>query len=783
MKFLTSALCLALAVNSIQGFTVPSSSNNNIGFSTANKNAVSNAVLCATFSTGRMSKRELTVLAAEPIKITMPALSSTMKEGRVVSWLKNEGDEVEAGEAIMVVESDKADMDVEAFEDGFIAKILVGEGESAPVGETVALLVSEESEIAAAAAGGAGTVEEAAPAAEKPASGESEQLANVNVDIQVDGVVEIFMPALSSTMVEGKIVSWLKEVGDEITAGEAIMVVESDKADMDVEAFEDGFLAAIFKDEGETAEVGAPVGVIVPEKDDIAKISAQSFAGVAVVSSSSAAESNISNSSSDAPAASAVAPDCDFSQVDMPALSSTMKEGKVVSWLKAEGDPISAGEAIMVVESDKADMDVEAFEDGFLAAIITEEGDSAIVGFPVALIAAEEGDIAALQAYAATLGGAVPAAAAAPSTAAAAVAPKAAAPKVAVNTGDRIVASPLAKKNAEALGIDLSTVVGTGPDGRITAADVESAGSGASPKKAAVAVSTKPSWAPAAGVIAATPMARAAAKKAKIDIATIQGTGEFGRVTIDDVKIATGEKTPARKKAVKGGADPVDLPEGLVPFTGMQRAVSANMEATLSTPVFRVSREVEMDAFNTLYRLVKPKGVTVSALLAKAVAVSIEKYPIINSSYTPEGTVFNPDINIAMAVAIDGGLITPTLKFANERNIVELGENWKELVQKAKEGRLTPDEYNSGTFAISNLGMFGVSQFDAILPSGMGGILAIGGTSEQIVPCDKAVLGMKKVSKMTVTLTCDHRQIYGADAALFLNEFKNVMGSPEQLLL
>jgi len=278
-------------------------------------------------------------------------------------------------------------------------------------------------------------------------------------------------------------------------------------------------------------------------------------------------------------------------------------------------------------------------------------------------------------------------------------------------------------------------------------------------------------------------MARAAAKKAKLDIATIQGTGEFGRVTVDDVKVATGEKKPERKKAVKGGAEPVELPEGLVPFTGMQRAVSANMEATLSTPVFRVSREVEMDAFNALYRVVKPKGVTVSALLAKAVAVSIEKYPIINSSYTPEGTVFNPDINIAMAVAIDGGLITPTLKYANERNIIEIGENWKELVQKAKEGRLTPDEYNSGTFAISNLGMFGVSQFDAILPSGMGGILAIGGTSEQIVPCNKAVLGMKKVSKMTVTLTCDHRQIYGADAALFLNEFKNVMGSPEQLLL
>jgi pyruvate dehydrogenase E2 component (dihydrolipoamide acetyltransferase) len=596
----------------------------------------------------------------------MPALSSTMKEGRVVSWLKQEGDEVEAGEAIMVVESDKADMDVEAFEDGFIAKILVGEGESAPVGDTVALLAAEEDEIELVAA--MGDAGDAAPAAVEeeaaaPAAGESVQ------HLGFDEYTEVFMPALSSTMSEGKIVSWLKQEGDEVSAGEPIMVVESDKADMDVEAFEDGFLASIIMEEGSTVDVGAPVGIIVSNKEDISKISAQT-------SSSLSSSTSVALPASDTNIASASEPDCEFSQVDMPALSSTMKEGKVVSWLKAEGDPISAGEAIMVVESDKADMDVEAFEDGFLAAIITEEGESSNVGAPVALIAAEESDIAALQAYATTLGGA-PAAApptAAPAAAAAA-APKAAAAKKPAATGDRVVASPLAKKKAEELGIDLSTVVGTGPDGRVTASDVENSSSGTVPAKAAPAA--KPSWTPAAGVVAATPTARAAAKKARIDIATIEGTGEFGRVTIDDVKMATGELKPKRKSPVRGGAEPVELPEGLVPFTGMQRAVSKNMEATLSTPIFRVSREIEMDAFNALYQSVKPKGVTVSALLSKAVALALEKYPVINSSYSEEGTIFNSEINIAMAVAIDGGLITPTLKYANERNIIELGENWK----------------------------------------------------------------------------------------------------------
>jgi len=486
------------------------------------------------------------------------------------------------------------------------------------------------------------------------------------------------------------------------------------------------------------------------------------------------------------------APNVEFSRLDMPALSSTMKEGKVVSWLKSEGDAVEAGEAIMVVESDKADMDVEAFEDGFIAAIITGEGEAATVGAPVALIAANEADIPALKAYAAVLSGgggahvAVAASAAASAPAAAKAAPMATVSASAASAGGRVVASPLAKTMAADMGIDISTVVGTGPEGRITAGDVQNAAlspaSSSAKKSGAAAAPAKPSWTPASGVIAATPMARAAAKKAKLDLATIVGTGEFGRVTVDDIKIATGEMKPKKKLVAAGAPAPVEMPEGLVPFTGMQRAVSNNMEKTLDCPVFRASREIEMDAFNELYQQVKPKGVTVSALLAKAVAKALEKHPIVNSSYRKEGAFFNKDINIAMAVAIDGGLITPVLKNANERGVLDIGEDWKELVDKAKKGTLKPDEYNTGTFTISNMGMFGISQFDAILPSGQGGILAVAGTQDYIVPCKQAVLGMKKVSKMTVTLTCDHRQIYGADAALFLKTLNEVMQSPKSLV-
>jgi pyruvate dehydrogenase E2 component (dihydrolipoamide acetyltransferase) len=588
---------------------------------------------------------------------------------------------------------------------------------------------------------------------------------------------EILMPALSSTMTEGKVVTWLKAEGDEIEAGEAIMVVESDKADMDVEAFEDGFLAKIIVGEGEMAPVGYAVALIAATEADIESVAAGGGAAPAPTAEAAAP-------SGGAPAA-AGPPDVEFSQIDMPALSSTMKEGKVVSWLKAVGDSISAGEAIMVVESDKADMDVEAFEDGFLAAIIIEEGDSGTVGSPVALIATEEADIAVLQEYAASLSGAP-----APASSAAAAEPvaAAAAPKKVslstASTGGRVLASPLAKKKAEELGIDISVIAGSGPAGRVTASDVENAASGAAPaaaapaKKGAPAAPAKPAWTPAAGVVAATPMARVAAKKAKIDLATIQGTGQFGRVTLDDVDIATGKKEPERKKAASTGEAAAELPDGFVPFTGMQKAVSKNMMATLTVPAFLVSTDIQTDDFEALYQKLKPSGVSVSALLAKAVALAIEKHPIMNSAYSDQaggGTIFKKDINIAMAVAINGGLITPTLMYANERPVADLAENWGELVGKAKAGTLSPAEYNTGTFTISNMGMFGVTNFGSLLPVGQGGILAIGATQEVIVPCNQAIMGMKKIRKMTITLTCDHRHIYGSDAALFLKTLKGIM--------
>lgn len=593
--------------------------------------------------------------------------------------------------------------------------------------------------------------------------------------LQMLNKIDVSMPALSSTMKEGKIVSWAKSVGDKVDSGDVLLVVESDKADMDVESFEDGYLAAIYTAEGESAPVGAVVAVLVDSVDDIDKVGSD-----APVSSPVAANPVAAETPSSPPAQSGSAPE--FEQILMPALSSTMKEGKVVSWSKQVGDEISSGDMVLVVESDKADMDVESFEEGFLAAIVVGDGEVASVGSPVGYLAKTAADIPAVQAYVSG-GGGGGAAATSSSPAAVSVSstpvatPTPAAKPTIVNDG-RVAASGYAKAQAKVQGIDLQTVTPSRADKFITSKDLASG-----------AVSS--TYTPAPGTINASPMARKLAKENKLDVTKIQGTGNFGRVLPDDVLRAAGKLPIATSPAPvttatpvatgttappKTGKTEVTVMDGLKSMDGMQKAVAKNMEKTLDVPIFRVSREIVTDDFDELYAKLKPKGVTVSAMLAKAVAEVLKKHPIINAAYSTEGggaIKYNADVNVAMAVAIDGGLITPTIVKANEMDLFSIGRKWKELVGKAKEKKLSPAEYSSGTFTISNLGMFGVQQFDAILPPGTGSILAIAASTPKVVQLKNGHFGVKK--SMTVTITCDHRHIYGADAAEFLKDLADLI--------
>ncbi|KAL2893616.1 Dihydrolipoyllysine-residue acetyltransferase component 5 of pyruvate dehydrogenase complex chloroplastic [Bienertia sinuspersici] len=428
-------------------------------------------------------------------------------------------------------------------------------------------------------------------------------------------------------------------------------------------------------------------------------------------------------------------------EIFMPALSSTMTEGKIVSWIKSEGEKLAKGDSVVVVESDKADMDVETFYDGFLAKIIVDEGSVAPVGSAIALLAESEAEIA--DAIAKALDTKTPNSNSGSSTGSGldtvennevpppspgmAVMEKEKEEKSSVSDhpasegGKRVVASPYAKKLGKELGVDLRGVVGSGPQGRIVAKDVEAA---------------------------------AAAAKAEVEVAP--------------------KSAPVSDTTVELGKT--------VPFTTMQNAVSRNMVESLSVPTFRVGYTITTDALDALYKKVKSKGVTMTALLAKATALALVKHPVVNSSCRDgKSFTYNSHINVAVAVAMDGGLLTPVLQDADKVDIYTLSRKWKELVDKARAKQLQPQEYNTGTFTLSNLGMFGVDRFDAILPPGTGAIMAVGASQPTVVASKDGRIGMK--NQMQVNVTADHRVIYGADLAAFLQTLARIIEDPKDLTL
>jgi len=441
-------------------------------------------------------------------------------------------------------------------------------------------------------------------------------------------------------------------------------------------------------------------------------------------------------------------------EIFMPALSSTMTEGKIVEWLKKPGDRVGRGESVLVVESDKADMDVESFNEGFLAAVLMPAGGTAPVGETIGLIVESEAEIAAVQSRAASSAAPAPAAAPAP-VAAAAPAPAPAAPApvaaavpaaspapAAASAGDgRVVASPRARKLASQLGVALEGLRGSGPHGRIQAEDVLAAG-GQPVSVPRVAEGTAPATAPAAA---------SAGGKAAAAPAPAPAGQTFGR------------------------------PGESVAFNTLQQAVNRSMVASLEVPCFRVGYTITTDKLDAFYKQVKSKGVTMTALLAKAVGVVLARHPQVNCATSEAGMAYPSAVNVAVAVAMDdGGLITPVLANADRTDLYSLSRNWADLVARSRSKQLKPEEYSTGTFTLSNLGMFGVDRFDAILPPGTGAILAVAASRPTVVAGkDGSIL---VANQMQVNLTADHRVIYGAHAAAFLKDLAQLIETnPESL--
>jgi len=448
----------------------------------------------------------------------------------------------------------------------------------------------------------------------------------------------------------------------------------------------------------------------------------------------------------------------------MPALSSTMTEGKVVEWLKKPGDRVERGESVLVVESDKADMDVESFQEGFLAAVLIEAGGTAPVGETIGLIVETEAEIAdaAAKAPKAPAAPAVASAPAAPAPAAAPAAPAPATPAsspapapvaapVAVvapvsTARGRVVASPRAKKLATQLGVDLGALRGSGPHGRIQAEDV------------------------------------LAAKGQPI---TVPWVAEGPGPAVVNAGGGNGSAAGGNGAAPAPAGNAFGRPGESVAFNTLQNAVNRNMVASLAVPTFRVGYTITTTKLDAFYKQLKSKGVTMTALLAKAVAVTLARHPQVNAATSAEGSAmtYPASINVAVAVAMeDGGLITPVLASADRTDIYELARSWADLVARARSKQLQPEEYSTGTFTLSNLGMFGVDRFDAILPPGTGAILAVAASRPAVVAGKDG--SFRVANQMQVNLTCDHRVIYGADAAAFLKDLAQLIETnPESLAL
>ena len=444
-----------------------------------------------------------------------------------------------------------------------------------------------------------------------------------------------------------------------------------------------------------------------------------------------------------------------------------MTEGKIVEWLKKPGDKVARGESVLVVESDKADMDVEAFQEGYLGAVLMPAGATAPVGETIGLIVESQEEIASIQEsnppaeekkVVTSEPVSIPSTKEVEKTKEISLSqetistsppipnPETKKTPISYKNDGRIVATPRAKKLASQLGVDLSVVQGTGPHGRIQAEDVQKA------KGQPISVP----WVAESNAPAQFPDSQ------------------------DKVSVVSIKKEKSKKEESEMG-NSFGSPGETIPFNTLQQAVNRNMETSLTVPCFRVGYTINTDKLEAFYKKVKPEGVTMTALLAKAVGKTLARHPQVNAAYTKEGMAYQSQVNIAVAVAMEeGGLITPVLQKADTTDLFELSRQWSDLVKRSRSKQLQPHEYNTGTFTLSNLGMFGVDRFDAILPPGTGAILAVAASRANVIAGKDGSIMVKR--QMQVNLTADHRVIYGADGASFLKDFAHLIEEkPESL--
>lgn len=534
---------------------------------------------------------------------------------------------------------------------------------------------------------------------------------------------KITMPRLSDTMTEGTVATWLKKVGDTIKTGEILAEIETDKATMEFESFYDGVLLHIGIQEGQTAPVDSLLAIVGKAGEDISSLLT---GGAPKVEATLVAEVK-----SQAPVATAAKTEipAGVKVVTMPRLSDTMTTGTVATWLKKVGDTVKEGDILAEIETDKATMEFESFNAGTLLYIGVEEGGTAPVDTILAILGPAGTDVSGIAANF-TVGGS-------------AEAPKVeevkavAQPEVTSNTqlpasnsNGRIFASPLAKKIAQDKGINLSQVKGSGENGRITKSDVEnftptlaSAPTQAVAESPALVVEHKP-FVPA------------------------------GEKYTEEIKNSQMRKIIAKRLA----------------------------ESLFTAPHYNLVIEVSMDEAmksRTVINTVPDTKVSFNDMVIKASAMALKKHPKINSQWKEEAILINHHVSIGVAVAVEDGLVVPVLPFTDQMSLSQIGGSVRDLASRAKSKKLLPTEMEGSTFTISNLGMFGITEFNSIINQPNSAILSVGAIVEKPVVKDgQIVVG----NTMMLSLACDHRTIDGATGAQFLQTLKQFIENPVTML-
>ena len=559
------------------------------------------------------------------------------------------------------------------------------------------------------------------------------------------------MPKMSDTMTEGVLAKWHKKVGDKIKSGDLLAEVETDKATMDLESYQDGTILYIGAEEGKAVAIDAVIAVIGKDGEDYKAALGEGGSAAPQTENKSEEAPKIEEKPAAAPAAKVDLSSIPATVIRMPLLSDTMTEGTIEKWNFKVGDKVKADDSLADVATDKATMEVVGYEEGTLLYIGVKEGEAAAVNGIIAIVGKEGTDIAPLLQD----GGNDSSSTETKTEETENTPVKEASIESATNANDsRVKASPLARKIAKDKGINLTEVKGSAEGGRIVKKDIEAFKPGAKP----VGATSTPESAEIPSVKEAQE-AIATSATAKEGMAKAQGT-----ITLTPY---IGEEKFTEK-----------------PVTQMRKVIAKRLAESLFTaPHFFVTVSIDMDAAivaRTKMNEVAPVKISFNDLVVKACAAALKQHPAINASWLGDKIRYNEHVNIGIAVAVDEGLLVPVVRFADGKSLSRISAEVKDFAKKAKDKKLQPSDWEGSTFTISNLGMFGVDDFTAIINPPDSCILAVAGIQQIPVVKNGAVV---PGNVMKVTLSADHRVVDGATAAAFLNTVKSLLEEPVRLLI